>query len=182
MPQVFPWKEKAIAPIAVNRLRENSSKAANGFFARPADRPIYENPIPATCVVVVDPGNQVVLVKRSVPPKYGQWCLPGGFIELGESPEAGAKRELLEETGLSGKIKTLLGVRHAPSDQYHSIMMVGYLVDQFSGQLRPGDDASEASWFAITALPPVAFDSHRFFLKEYQKVHLKLDLDERTLE
>ena len=166
-------ERKSHCPYCGKPLERKFVEGRQRLFCTACNRPIYENPIPATCVVVVDPGNQVVLVKRSVPPKYGQWCLPGGFIELGESPEAGAKRELLEETGLSGKIKTLLGVRHAPSDQYHSIMMVGYLVDQFSGQLRPGDDASEVNWFAMTALPPVAFDSHRFFLKEYQKVQSK---------
>ena len=72
-------------------------------YCQLCERPIYENPIPATCLVVVNGRNQILLVKRDVSPKKGQWCLPGGFIELGEAPEQGALRELAEETGLSGR-------------------------------------------------------------------------------
>ena len=160
-------ERKSHCPYCGGLLEDKFIEGRQRLFCTACDRPIYENPIPATCAVVVNSGNQVLLVKRSVPPKEGQWCLPGGFIELGESPEAGAQRELREETGLSGEIETLLGVRHASSDQYHSVMMVGYLVKRFMGKLQPGDDASDARWFQGTQLPPIAFDSHRFFLKAY---------------
>ena len=129
-------------------------------------RPIYENPTPATCLVVTNGENQVLLVKRSVPPKIGMWCLPGGFIELGEGPEEGALRELAEETGLTGSSPELLGVRTTPSAQYHSVLMVGYLVRKFSGTPIAGDDASDVRWFSINDLPPIAFDSHRHFINE----------------
>lgn len=119
--------------------------------------------------MVAGTGNRIVLVKRNIPPKIGQWCLPGGFIELGETPEQGAIRELFEETGLSGRIETLLGVRHAPSDQYHSVLMVGYRVTQFGGTLTPGDDASDVQWFQMDTLPPLAFDSHHHFVEEHRK-------------
>jgi len=49
--------------------------------------PIYENPVPATAVVVIDKTESLVLVKRGVDPKKGYWCLPGGFMEIGETPE-----------------------------------------------------------------------------------------------
>jgi ADP-ribose pyrophosphatase YjhB (NUDIX family) len=128
-------------------------------------RPIYENPIPATCLVVVNGHDDVLLVKRNVAPKKGEWCLPGGFIELGEAPEQGALRELAEETGLSGQAPSLLGVRTTPSTQYHSVLMVGYLIRHFRGALIPGDDAADARWFSRASLPPIAFDSHRHFIK-----------------
>lgn len=130
-------------------------------------RPIYENPIPATCLVVINSQNQVLLVKRDVAPKKGQWCLPGGFIELGEPPEEGALRELAEETGLTGNIETLLDVRTTPSLQYHSILMVGYLVRQFRGIPVAGDDAADVQWFSKKTLPPIAFDSHLHFINQY---------------
>lgn len=130
-------------------------------------RPIYENPIPATCVVVLNSRDQVLLVKRSAMPKAGQWCLPGGFLELGESPETGALRELTEETGLEGKIDTLLGVVTTPSKQYHSALMVSYLITEYKGRPSPGDDASAVQWFDYTQLPTVAFESHRMFMRRY---------------
>ncbi len=128
---------------------------------------IYENPLPATCVLVVNPREQVLLVQRSVDPRKGEWCLPGGFIEIGESPEAGALRELAEETGLAGTIECLLGVCGTPSAYYDSILMVGYLVRQFHGDLVAGDDAQQAAWFDHEQLPPIAFDSHAFFIRKF---------------
>lgn len=137
------------------------------LFCPRCARPIYENPVPATCLVVVNDHHQVLLVKRDVEPKKGQWCLPGGFIELGEAPDRGALRELAEETGLSGYHPSLLGVRTTPSSQYHSVLMVGYLIRQFRGTLTAGDDAAEVCWFTQNGLPPVAFDSHRHFINGY---------------
>ncbi len=128
---------------------------------------IYENPVPATCVVVIDPRQRVLLVQRSVDPRKGEWCLPGGFIELDESPEEGALRELAEETGLIGIIDRLLGVCSTPSDQYAGILMVAYLVLQYRGDPVAGDDAQQVAWFTHTDLPPIAFDSHAFFIQTY---------------
>jgi 8-oxo-dGTP diphosphatase len=118
-------------------------------------------------MVVVNATDQVLLVKRSVAPRKGEWCLPGGFIELGESPEAGALRELTEETALYGTIDTLLGVRTTPSTQYGSVLMVGYLITNTNGQPVAGDDAAQVRWFSICDLPPIAFDSHQHFLDQY---------------
>ena len=129
-------------------------------------QPIYENPVPATCTVVVNAAKQVILVKRAVEPKIGQWCLPGGFIELNEPPEQSALRELAEETGLAGSIQALLGVRTTPSVLYHSVLMVGYLITDFHGRIKPGDDASDVRWFSLDDPPSIAFDSHRRFLDQ----------------
>ena len=137
----------------------------------------YENPVPATCIVTVDDKERVLLVKRNVEPKYGFWCLPGGFIELGEKPEEGALRELEEETGLKGKIGMLLGVTSSPSPQYDTVLMVGYLVKNYSGLLNPGFDASEAGWFHYKDLPEIAFHSHLQFIRIYHAAYGAGDRD-----
>jgi len=129
--------------------------------------PIYENPVPATSLIVTDSENALLLVKRSVEPKIGFWCLPGGFIELGETPDQAALRELKEETGLSGKIDRLLGVTSDTSERYGTILMVGYLVREFSGALKPGDDAAAAAYFMPDDLPEIAFSSHRRFIRGF---------------
>lgn len=109
---------------------------------------------------------RILLVQRNVDPKKGFWCLPGGFIELGESPENAALRELHEETGLTGQINKLLGVTTNPSRAYNSVLLVGYWVTSVSGILKPGDDASDAAYFPIDKLPEIAFDSHIKFIQE----------------
>jgi len=116
-------------------------------------------------LVVCDDRKRLLLVKRSVDPKKGCWCLPGGFIELGETPEEAALRELSEETGLCGRIDRLLGVSTNPGTLYHTILMVGYLVTHVSGTLQPGDDALDAAYFALTRSPQIAFTSHQKYIE-----------------
>lgn len=136
------------------------------LFCHACDRPLYENPVPATCLVVLNAAGQVLLVRRSVEPKKGLWCLPGGFLELGESPEAGALRELAEETGLSATIDGLLGVTDVPNTDYDTVLMLGYRVARYEGGLAPGDDADAIGWFDVGGLPPIAFDSHVRFIHQ----------------
>ncbi|MFO7965630.1 MAG: NUDIX hydrolase [Desulfobacterales bacterium] len=148
-------------------------KTVDGYerlFCTACGIPIYQNPVPATCVVVVEEENNLLLVKRSVEPRIGEWCLPGGFVELGEFPDKSALRELKEETGLSGSAIKLLGVSTNPSIQYHSILMIGYLIRRFSGTPVAGDDAAEVGWFPLNDLPEIAFDSHRRFVRQYRNM------------
>ena len=163
---------KRHCPFCGHQLVRKWCEGAERLFCERCSAPIYENPIPATCTVVIK-DNQVLLVKRRVAPKIGFWCLPGGFMELGERPEQAALRELREETGLSGQIERLLGVTSNPSLTYDTVLMVGYLIRQFSGNLRPGDDASEVSYFPIDQLPEIAFSSHRHFLRITYSAYLK---------
>ena len=129
--------------------------------------PLYENPIPASCCVVTNDTGEILLVKRSVEPKIGMWCLPGGFMELGETHEEAALRELEEETGIKGKISDLLGVMAHPSLLYGSVAITGFWVENFSGQPFPGDDASDCAFFAYKKLPEVAFRAHMAFIRTY---------------
>lgn len=137
------------------------------LFCARCNEPHYENPTPASCLVVIDNQDRLLLVKRSVPPLIGHWCLPGGFIEIDESPETAALRELREETGVTGRIERLLGVTSSFSAQYDSVLIVGYLVTSATGELKPGDDASEVAYFPRDALPEIAFESHRRFIRDY---------------
>lgn len=160
-------RKKTNCPFCGTRLIEKVCDGHKRLFCEQCNEPVYENPIPAACLVVVDAARRILLVKRSVAPKIGHWCLPGGFIELGETPEQAALRELKEETGLSGQIDTLLGVTVNPSDLYHTVLMVGYFVNHYSGNPRPGDDASDVAYFPLNHLPDIAFESHKKFIKIY---------------
>ena len=131
----------------------------------------YENPVPAACVVLVDEQKRVLLTRRSVEPQIGLWCLPGGFVELGESPEQAAVRELEEETGLKGRIHMLLGVATDPHPDYDTVLIAAYLVNTFNGLLVAGDDVSEAAFYDPSDLPDIAFQSHRFFIRHYYSAY-----------
>lgn len=134
------------------------------LYCDTCQQPIYENPVPASCLVVQNNKKHILLVKRAVEPEKGGWCLPGGYIEMDEEPDDSALRELSEETNLTGYINRLLGVMKGHSDIYGSLLMVGYLVTSYSGQLAPGDDAEAAAFFEPDKMPPVVFRTHRRFI------------------
>jgi ADP-ribose pyrophosphatase YjhB (NUDIX family) len=157
---------KRFCPFCGGPLVSRQWEGRRRLFCPACQKPLYENPVPATCLVVIDAARQVLLVRRSIEPKIGFWCLPGGFLELGESPEAGALRELAEETGLKGAIDSLLGVAVVPNSLYHNVLMIGYRVEKFEGQPRPDDDADAIGWFDGNDLPPIAFDSHLRFIRQ----------------
>ena len=126
---------------------------------------IYINPIPATALVVLNEKN-ILLTLRNVEPHLGNWCLPGGFLEWGESPKSGARRELLEETGITAKKLSLVGVYDSITDARQHVILVAYRVLSWTGDPVPGDDASDVCWFDINAIPPLAFRIHEKFLAD----------------
>ena len=86
-------------------------------------------------------------------------------MELDETPEKCAMRELSEETGISGVIETLLGIETSESKTYGTVIVIGFLVTSYTGNPAAGDDASEAAFFTPGNLPPIAFSSHDVFIK-----------------
>jgi 8-oxo-dGTP diphosphatase len=107
--------------------------------------------------VVLD-GDRVVLVKRGHPPLKGEWSLPGGTVELGETLEAAVAREVLEETGLEvsvGQVVEVLDrVDRAPDGriEYHFVI-VDYACTVRGGSIASGSDAEDARWVPIRELP-----------------------------
>jgi 8-oxo-dGTP diphosphatase len=119
---------------------------------------------PALTVDVValagDPPRSALLVQRRNDPFAGSWALPGGFVDAGERVVAAAARELAEETAIEADTLELLGVYDTPGrDPRGPTVSVVYLLrtaDELDA--RGGDDARAARWFALDALPPLAFD------------------------
>jgi ADP-ribose pyrophosphatase YjhB (NUDIX family) len=112
--------------------------------------------------VLVMKESHVLLVRRINEPQRGCWTLPAGFLDAGEDPVEAAKRECLEETGLSVEITGLFDVLSGKEHARGSDILIVYRGDIKSGQLQPGDDADEAAFFSLHALPILAFKTTEF--------------------
>jgi 8-oxo-dGTP diphosphatase len=133
----------------------------------------YHNPIPAAGAVVVQDGK-ILMVKRSVMPKVGWWCLPAGFMEWSEHPTQTAVRELKEETGLDVKLESLFEIYSGMDDPRMNAVLILYLASINGGQLKAGDDAMDAEFFDLDKLPKkIAFLSHRQALADYKQRYVK---------
>jgi 8-oxo-dGTP diphosphatase len=109
--------------------------------------------------------GKIVLVKRKKPPYKGDYALPGGFVEIGETTEEAVMREVLEETGLSIKIVKLLGVYSDPSrDPRGHTVSVCYLATG-EGMPMADSDAEDVGLFDHNDLPELAFD-HDLIVKD----------------
>jgi 8-oxo-dGTP diphosphatase len=106
--------------------------------------------------------GRVLLVRRARPPFRGQWALPGGFVEFGESTEAAVERELREETGLRATAENIVGVYSEPGrDPRGPTVSVVYRMRGRGGVPTGGDDAAAAAWFPLHRIPTLGFDHSR---------------------
>jgi len=113
-------------------------------------------PIVGVGAAVIREGR-VLLVKRGQEPALGQWTLPGGVVELGESLEEAVKREIWEECHIRIEIEGIAGVvERIQRDElgrvkYHYVI-IDYKASYLGGELRPGSDVEEADWFCLDRL------------------------------
>ena len=124
----------------------------------------YPNPVPAVAAII-SRGDRILLTLRARPPWKGTWDLPGGFLEGGEAPEQGVRREVGEELGLRTRTVRLQSV--LSGDRYGAggfpILAIVYRVTTEPGRIRPADDVAEARWFTRTTIPyrRIAFPAMR---------------------
>ena len=100
---------------------------------------------------VVFKDESVLLVKRKYPPNAGQWAIPGGKLRLGETLQAAAEREILEETGIAiNALKPIytfeLIEKDAQGDVLYHYVIIDLLAEYISGEPCPADDSSAAAW------------------------------------
>ena len=128
----------------------------------------YSNPFPTADVVIYDPELGIALVERGKEP-FGL-ALPGGFIEEGESAEQAAIREMKEETSLDVDLLGILGVYSNPDrdPRFHTLTITYVGKARDVSRLRAGDDAAQALFYKLDALPsPLCFD-HDFAVRHFR--------------
>jgi thiamine-phosphate diphosphorylase len=152
--------DKLFCPHCGNKLEKRHWENRERDYCPACRAPVYENPVPATAAVVFNECDELLLVQRGVEPGKGKWCLPGGFQEMGETPEQCMLRELLEETGLTGKLQGLIALEMGRNPSAGEVLVVGYRVCSLGGKLQAGDDAVTAAYFPLNGLPELAFQSH----------------------
>lgn len=124
----------------------------------------YKYPHPSVttdCVIFGFDGVRlkVLLVERGVEPFKGRWAFPGGFMRIDETAEEGARRELKEETGLEGAfIEQLHAFTEVDRDPRERVVTIAFYALVKIAEVKGGDDAARACWFALDEVPHLAFD------------------------
>ncbi len=104
--------------------------------------------MPCVGAIAIDAGGRLLLIRRANPPAQGQWSLPGGRVEPGETWEEAVVREFLEETGLRATVDTHVGTVRGDAPEGRVYVIRDYAVT-VRDDPRPtaGDDALDAAWF-----------------------------------
>lgn len=142
----------------------------------------YKYPRPAitadSVVFALDKEDlKVLLIQRGQEPFRGQWALPGGFAEVGESLEDTARRELGEETGLKNVFLEQLYTFSTPErDPREHVITVAYyaLVNRADHKIHASTDASNAAWFRIDDIPTLAFDHDQILTTARKRLQGKI--------
>ena len=124
----------------------------------------YKYPHPSVttdCVIFGYDGTKlnVLLIERGIEPFKGRWAFPGGFIKMDETALMGAKRELLEETGLKDAyIRQFHTFSEVDRDPRERVITIAYYALVRLQEVTGGDDAARAEWYALDKVPALAFD------------------------
>jgi 8-oxo-dGTP diphosphatase len=175
---------ESIERTEVHRISETEEKApapAEEAKSHGYDPNKYERPSVTVDVVMMSlrQGDlQVLLIKRRSWPFEGMWAIPGGFVNMYESLETAAKRELREETGVEDVYLEQLYTFGDPGrDPRTRVITVVYfaLLDSERLQVRAADDAVDVSWFPVYELPALAFDHAKILQYALERLRGKLE-------
>ena len=130
------------------------------------------------CLMIrLNPQTEILLIERRNPPFQNHWALPGGFVNLDESIENAAKRELFEETGIKNiPLKQLQSFGNPERDPrgYTATIVFWGMVEK-NIKVKAGDDAKNVKWFSVNRLPNLAFDHDKiikFAIENLNKLNL----------
>ena len=137
----------------------------------------YKYPHPSVtmdCVIFGFDGERlrVLLIERGGEPFKGYWAFPGGFLEMEESADEGAKRELMEETGLEAPFVKQFHTFSTPDrDPRERVLTIAYYALLHISEVKGQDDAARAQWFPLNDVPTLAFDHEEIFQKAKEALY-----------
>ena len=137
---------------------------------------VYASSKPTAGALCVDNGR-VLLARRAHPPFQGFWDIPGGFLDEGEDPLDGLRRELKEETGLEVEPQRFFGLwmdRYGSDSTADATLNLYWTARVVGGQAAPADDVSELRWFDRDELPAtdeLAFENVPLVLAAWRNEH-----------
>ena len=127
---------------------------------------VYLDPKVAVGTIIRMEDDRIILVRRAIEPGFGKWVFPGGYVDRGEAVEHAAVREVREETNLDVETTGLLGVY---SSNGSPVALVAYAARVTGGVLRAGDEAQDARFFPVDALPELPFPHDDQILKDWRE-------------
>lgn len=160
-------------PVCAGRLKNKFVHGRKRLVCSKCRFVFYQNSKPTVAGLIIR-GSKILLVKRSIKPKLGYWDVPGGFLEEGEEPIRGLKRELREELKLTLKNIKFLGIYiddYLQAGLKEKVLSLYYLAQIKSGKIRPGDDVAEAKWFSRHKIPrQMAFKGNLEAIRGWKKL------------
>ena len=123
----------------------------------------YENPAP-TVQAWIDRDGEFLALRRNQEPMKGEWNMPGGFVEQGETGAEAAAREVREETGLEIEVVESLGAfpsTYGPGDDAQPLLGLAFLCRITGGAEEISDESEKAEWFSLADFPEPAFPDER---------------------
>jgi ADP-ribose pyrophosphatase YjhB (NUDIX family) len=137
----------------------------------------YVNPRVVTTTLPVTDAGELVLIRRAIPPGYGTWAQPGGFLEADETVIQGAVRETLEETGLIVEPDRVVGIYSRPEA---AVVVIAYQAVIVGGEMTATPESLEVRPFAVDDIPwsGLAFNTTLWAVRDWvRSVRPDLDVD-----
>lgn len=162
-------------PICSCKLSAKDDHGYSRLFCQKCGFVFYQNSKPTASTVLVNKDGKILLSKRSINPHFGKWDIVGGFLENGEDPKEGAKREAREEIGVDVKVGDLINIcvdkyGDSEEDDFYTLNLF-YNSQIISGEPKANDEISEVRWFSEDEIPwdQLAFENGKMALIAYFK-------------
>lgn len=172
------WMDNAkYCPLCRARLRSQSVVGRERPRCPECGLVLFKNPASAAAGVVLDERGRVLLIRRAIEPFLDHWALPAGYQEIDEHPTETVRREVREETGIEVEAYRLIDLIFVPDDPRKPANLAVYLCRPQGGLLCAGDDACDAAWFALDALPAaIGFENRKRILEPLRHDPLRFGL------